>query len=413
MTPGALPAPILPVHPDSELLAESVEAPDLSRGRVLIVDDNRVNRNLLIAFLEHGGIRHIEQAEDGEDGLAKLASFKPDLVLLDLMMPHVDGFEMCRRLRTDPRWTSLPVLVQSSLNRSEDRARAFAAGATDYVSKPLNAVELMARVRIHLRKIALLRSLEQFRRRAEAELELARRMQERLMPPPERLTEVERTHGIGIAAHFAPSSELGGDFWGMQPLEGGRLSVHLVDFSGHGVGAALNTFRLHAICQQLAAVAPDADFDPSLRLAQINRRLCQLLPCGQFATMLVGVIDPAAGEFRYASAGSTRPMTWGPGDGEPVLGESAGLPLGLLASADYVVRTLPLPPGGRLFLYSDAAIEVPDGNDVLDDLGLARLVRRRLAMLDGKGFLDAVLDDLRACGPIEDDLTALVMTRNR
>lgn len=386
--------------------------PDLSRARVLLVDDNRVNRNLLAAYLEQAGIRHVEQAQDGEEGLAKLESFRPDLVLLDLMMPRVDGFEMCRRLRADPRWASLPVLVQSNLNRAEDRASAFAAGATDYVSKPLNAVELLARVRIHLRKLALLNSLEQFRRRAASELELARGMQQRLMPPPERLAEIERTHRIGIAAHFAPSSELGGDFWGLQRLSDGQLSVHLVDFSGHGVGAALNTFRLHAICQQLAAVAPGAGFDPAVRLAQINRRLCPLLPCGQFATMLIGVIDPAAGLFRYASAGSTRPMVWGPGDRQPVSGDSAGLPLGLLAEADYEVRTLPLPPGGRLFLYSDAAVEVPVGSGVLDDDGLARLVADRLEITDVRTFLDAVLADLRSCGPIEDDLTALVLGRN-
>ncbi len=156
----------------------------------------------------------MEQAGDGNDGLARLDSFQPDLVLLDLMMPHLDGFEMCRRLRADPRWKGLPVLVQSSLNRAEDRARAFAAGATDYVAKPINAVELLARVRIHLQKRALLRDLEQYHARAESELALARSMQERLMPGPARLAELRDALGVSIDAHFAPSSELGGDFWG-------------------------------------------------------------------------------------------------------------------------------------------------------------------------------------------------------
>ncbi|MFC5354747.1 PP2C family protein-serine/threonine phosphatase [Azospirillum himalayense] len=389
------------------------EVPGLETARVLVVDDNRVNRHLLQALLERGGVTRIEMAEDGNDALARLDSFRPDLILLDLMMPNLDGFEMCRRLRALPAWKDLPVLVQSSLNRAEDRAKAFAAGATDYVTKPINAVELLARVRIHLQNRALLHDLQRFRERTESELSLARKMQERLMPSPGRLAEMEAAAGVGIAAHFAPSSELGGDFWdlrhdGGEPGRGrGRTMLYMVDFSGHGVGAALNTFRLHAICQQMDV----SGLTPGEFLSTVNRRLCALLPNGQFATMLAGVVEPAEDRFVYASAGSTRPMVWAPGDAEPLLGDSAGLPLGLLASAEYEERSLPLPPGGRLFLYSDGAIEIAVGNDVLDEPGLAALVAERMGETDSGRFLDGLLDRLRAIGPIDDDLTALLLTR--
>ncbi|TWA67122.1 sigma-B regulation protein RsbU (phosphoserine phosphatase) [Azospirillum brasilense] len=391
------------------------EVPGLDTARVLVVDDNRVNRHLLQALLERGGVTRIEMAEDGNDALARLDSFRPDLILLDLMMPNLDGFEMCRRLRALPAWKDLPVLVQSSLNRAEDRAKAFAAGATDYVTKPINAVELLARVRIHLQNRALLHDLQRFHERTESELSLARKMQERLMPSPERLAEVEAAAGVGIAAHFAPSSELGGDFWDLrhdaaEPGQGqgqGRTMLYMVDFSGHGVGAALNTFRLHAICQQMDM----SGLTPAAFLSTVNRRLCALLPNGQFATMLAGVVEPAENRFVYASAGSTRPMVWAPGDAEPLLGDSAGLPLGLLASAEYEERVLPLPPGGRLFLYSDGAIEIPVGSDVLDEPGLAALVTERMEEADSARFLDGLLERLRAIGPIDDDLTALLLTR--
>ncbi|PWC34290.1 SpoIIE family protein phosphatase [Azospirillum sp. TSO35-2] len=379
----------------------------LESARVLVVDDNRINRHLLLALLERGGITLVEQAEDGQDALTRMEHFKPDLVLLDLMMPHMDGFEMCRRLRADPRWKALPVLVQSSLNRAEDRARAFAAGATDYVTKPINAVELLARVRIHLRKRALLRDLEQYHSRTEAELALARNMQVRLLPGPDRLAELEAATGVAVDAHFAPSSELGGDFWGIERLPGGRIAVYLVDFSGHGVGAALNTFRLDAICRQVGTTA----LTPAEFLAAVNRRLCGLLPSGQFATMLTGLIDPVAGVFHYASAGSTAPMLWLPGDAAPRLGDGTGLPLGLLPSASYDSRQMPLPPGARLFLYSDAAIEIPVGTDVLDETGLAAMIARRIDEPDSGRLLAGLLEELRATGPIDDDLTALLLTR--
>ncbi len=154
------------------------------------------------------------------------------------------------------------------------------------------------------------------------------------------------------------------------------------------------------------ACAAPVDF-----LAAVNTRLCALLPSGQFATMLAGVIDRTAGVFHYASAGATAPMVWGPGDAEPRLGDGTGLPLGLLSSMRHEPRSLPLPPGGRLFLYSDAAIEIPHGEDVLDEAGLVAMVRRRMGETDGARFLGGLLDELRATGPIDDDLTALLLTR--
>lgn len=378
-------------------------------ARVLVVDDNRVNRHLLSALLERGGISRIETAEDGNQALAKVEVFQPDLVLLDLMMPHLDGFEVCRQLREDGRYKDLPVLVQSSLSRAEDRAKAFAAGVTDYVTKPINAVELLSRVRIHLENRVLLNSLQLYRRRAEAELALARQMQERLLPSRRHLAQIQSDVGISLSAHFEPSSELGGDFWGLRRDGQGRLVVWLVDFSGHGVGAALNTFRLHAILKQMDVSV----FDPASFLAAVNQRLCPLLPFGQFATMLAGVIDHDGDQFRYATGGTTRPLAWGPGETAPRFWESSGLPLGILPSAQYENRTLPLPAGGRLFLYSDAATELMVGDGVLDEEGLAEIVVASMGEADNDRFMERLLAGLAAVGPFDDDLTALILTRLR
>jgi phosphoserine phosphatase RsbU/P len=384
----------------------------LTAARVLVVDDNRVNRHLLSALLERAGVGHIEHAADGREGLAKLETFPADLILLDLMMPNMDGFEMCRLVRADPRWVNIPVLVQSSLSRAEDRTRAFSVGATDYVSKPLNASELVARSRIHLENRALLRDLQAFHKRTEAELALAWRMQERLLPTSWRLQALKDEGGLKVASRFVPSSELGGDIWDFRYDDRGRPVVFVADFSGHGVGAALNTFRLHTITQQMEL----ADFSPAEFLAQVNQRLTGLLQFGQFATMLVGVFDYEANAFRYASAGSTKPMVWLPGQETPVLGESAGLPLGLSPTATYDEREMLFPVGGRLMLYSDAAIEIPVDDDVLDDGGLARLASARLSASDAgddERFLDEVIADLRDIGEIDDDLTMVLIRRER
>jgi len=347
-------------------------------------------------------------AEDGIDALAKIEESAPDLILLDLMMPKMDGFEMCRLVRTDPARRDLPILVQSSLSGSDDRKRAFSAGATDFVTKPINATELLSRVRIYLENQALLRDLQEYRRRRQTELALARSMQERLLPPASRLAQARRDLGLSLSAHFEPSSELGGDFWDLRRDDRDRLIVWLVDFSGHGVGAALNTFRLHAILRQMDLT----NFDPAEHLREVNERVCPLLKNGQFATMLVGVVDQATDTFHYASAGAPAPMVWQPHDELPEFGDSSGLPVGILASARYQNRDLALPLGGRLFLYSDGASELWTSDDtVLGEEGLLELVQRHMHQPDDNRFLDGVLDSLAELGSFNDDVTALVLTR--
>lgn len=399
----------MPALPDS---ASPTLLDGVNNARILVVDDNRINRNLLIALLERGGFRNIATAGDGVEMLACIPEFRPDLLLLDLMMPNLDGFEACRRLRAIPDYRDMPVLVQSSLSRAEDRARAFAMGATDYVTKPLNPAELLSRVRIHLENRAMLRRLQLYRQRAEAELTLAQYMQEGLLPPPALLTRLEQQTGVRVSAHFAPSSELGGDYWDVRVDATGRLIVWLVDFSGHGVGAALNTFRLHTLLRPLTFDS----FDPATFLATINQKLCPLLPRGQFATMLAGIIDPAHDHFLYASAGATRPMSWTPGDSCPHSGDSSGLPLGLLPGATYENRITPLPPQGRLFLYSDAAVELPlhdNPNSVLDEDGLIATVAALLHNPDDTVFLPRLMEALAGKGHFDDDLTAVLLTRRR
>jgi len=175
------------------MTGSSFASVNIRHSRILVVDDNRVNRHLLMAVLQRAGFPNVGMAEDGIDALARIGEGAPDLILLDLMMPRMDGFEVCRQVRANPAWKDLPILVQSSLSGSEDRKHAFSAGATDFVTKPINATELLSRVRIHLENQALLRDLQGYRSRRQTELALARSMQERLLPPPSRLAQASIT----------------------------------------------------------------------------------------------------------------------------------------------------------------------------------------------------------------------------
>jgi sigma-B regulation protein RsbU (phosphoserine phosphatase) len=386
-----------------------------SNARIMVVDDNQLNITLISALLRKSGLRNIETAANSEEALHRIETAPPDLLLLDIMMPGLSGFDVCALLRKDPRFATLPIIMQTALNRPEDRAHAFSVGATDYIVKPLNPAELLARVRIHLENQALIRDLSLYRRRTSRELEMARSMQIRMLPSAaERQVLAERC-GLSVFARFEPSSELGGDFWGMQPLDDGRALVYLMDFSGHGLNAALNTFRVHAMLRNWDF----QDKTPAAALSELNDALCPLLPSGQFATMLLGYFDPQTGSFSYASAAGTAPIALGPSLA-PTCGPNAGLPLGIVPNVTYDDHQLHLPPGSCLLLYSDAAIETEVDGTLWGEEGLLAFTveecERQMALgsHDPEEFLSRLSRRLHGprAQPLTDDLTALMLTRS-
>jgi class 3 adenylate cyclase/CheY-like chemotaxis protein len=142
---------------------EGLPADAMTAGRVLVVDDTAANANLLADLLRHHGF-HALTAHDGEAALAAVASHAPDLVLLDVVMPGMDGFETCRRIRADAGNAMLPVVLVTALESKEDRIRGIDAGADDFLSKPINVHELLGRVRSLLRIKRLYETVERQRR---------------------------------------------------------------------------------------------------------------------------------------------------------------------------------------------------------------------------------------------------------
>lgn len=379
----------------------------LSDCRVLIVDDNPFNRKSLALVIRRAGITEVAFAGDGVEGLVMVDRFRPDLVLLDVDMPVMDGLEMCRTLRRSATHEELPVLFQTALDSDEEQVRCFEAGGSDFISKPIKPGECVARVRHQLEKRKLFADLAAFRRRVERELSHARAMQHSLLPESRRLTAVAERYGLILDAHFETSSELGGDFWGVYPLDDRRVGFLIVDFAGHGITAAINTFRLHTLIDRL----PMQHAAPSQWLAQLNGALKDVLPVGQFATAFLAILDLATDTLTYAAAGAPNPVL---GIGSDIqLLDSAGLVLGASRRAQYADRSHRLPRGGFLFLYSDALIECggeaqpPIGRNGVPDLVRGALAENRLHPLGP--MLDRFY--ARTTQPLRDDLTAVWIAR--
>jgi phosphoserine phosphatase RsbU/P len=317
---------------------------------ILVVDDTDFNRTLITAMLRQAGFLRIQHAVDGIDALQKIADELPDLVILDIVMPGLDGFEVCRNLRADPRFADLPVLVQTALSNTEDRNKAFQLGTTDLITKPIDRNELLARVRIHLENRVLIQDLQLYRARLESELGMAREMYNHLLPTASLFDQISRDSGVRIRHHTAVSSELGGDLWGIIPLPEQRFGLYLLDMTGTGVSAALNAFRMHTVLHELVSLADD----PSRFLREVNARAVDLFESDERASLTYGVVDPTAGTFTYTTAASGRPILLRSGQVTAELGEADGASVGECASSTFPAHVLPFGSGARLLLYNNA-----------------------------------------------------------
>ncbi|HMP04995.1 MAG TPA: response regulator [Lacipirellulaceae bacterium] len=139
---------------------------DTSRDRVLIADDNEANVELLEAYLSDMDVE-LAVAVDGQDTLDKAASFQPHLILLDVMMPKLSGFEVCQKLKSDPDTRRIMILMVTALNEHGDMERAVEAGTDDFLSKPVNKEALVKRVENMLKLRNVTDELERLRRYIE------------------------------------------------------------------------------------------------------------------------------------------------------------------------------------------------------------------------------------------------------
>lgn len=259
------------------------------------------------------------------------------------------------------------------------------------------------------RNAILVDQLAVFHDRVTRECLLASEMQQKLLP---QAADIERTmegSGLEIASFYRASEELSGDLWGCRQVGPNQIGVYIVDFTGHGIAASLNTAQFHAMLQ-------NAELDwhnPADLLQEVNRRLCATLSTGTFATMLYGVCDTSNGQFRYASAGAPRPLHGHAGYVESVSSlESSGLPVGVTEAVVYEERVIAMEPGSFVLLYSDALIETP--NPVAPCFDLKRLIAW-VSIEAGQDRITQLVPNLsanllaRAGGPLQDDLTMVCL----
>ena len=362
---------------------------------ILIVGDAPLGNGLIVRILRRAGFADIDTVE-GAQAMSRIEALKPDLVLIDSELLELDRIQLCVDIRSDPRFANLPIIVQTELGNRVDGPTLFAIKVSDILVKPINPNELVTRVANHLERVELLRELRQYHDRTREELGAARRMQLDLLPSLPIDHGMAAAHGLRVATFYRPSSEIGGDIWGVLPIDQSCFGVFLVDFAGHGVTAALNVFRLHALVLELKALHRS----PSALLGRLNDALVPVLPCGQFATFLYAVIDMAESSLQFASAGAPSPVLRLPDGSPPRLLDSAGIPLGVMPGSSYQQHEHRFDRGSMLLLFSDGLSEFPDENgERIGEQGLLQLVEHCEADLAP----DAVVTRVREAAGIDVD----------
>jgi phosphoserine phosphatase RsbU/P len=355
----------------------------LEKKTVLVVDDAPANIQVVNSILKD--ICRVRIATDGAKALVLAkAEAPPDLILLDVMMPGMDGYEVCTRLKADPATADIPVIFLTVQTESEDETHGFDVGAVDYIRKPFSPAVVKARVQTHL----VLRSIQEKLARQldelHKELETARQIQLSILP-----AHVPQIKGLDIAARYMAASSVAGDFYDFIVIDEQHLGILVADVSGHGMPAALISSMIKIA---LSTQVPNAA-DPAKVLFGLNQALCGKFD-EHFVTAAYLLIDLEKRTLTYAGAGHPPMWLWGPAMEGVREVEENGLFLGRFTWATYSSVELPLSRDTWILLYTDGVSEMANPAD--EEFGTTHFREFLLSSQSGSAthFADRLLAEL-------------------
>jgi phosphoserine phosphatase RsbU/P len=329
---------------------------------ILIVDDTPVNIGVISGALKDSYKTKV--ATNGEKALALAsAEEKPDLILLDIMMPGMDGYEVCSRLKANPATSEIPVIFLTGQTSAEDETRGFEVGAVDYVHKPFSPAVVNARVRSHILLREARAQLAAQLLALNNELEMARQIQLSILPH-----SIPKLPGLEIAARFLPMTSVAGDFYDFIQIDSKHIGILIADVSGHGLPSALIASMLQVSLTGQAGHASE----PSKVLAGLNRALCGKFT-HNFVTAAYIYVDLEKNLMRYAGAGHPPVLQWRNSTGKTAKVLENGLVLGMFEDAIYEALEFPLEPGDRYVLYTDGVPEAANPSE--EQFGVERFMR--------------------------------------
>lgn len=369
-------------------------------ANLLIVEDDPSTRIILEAILKKAG-HETQTASDGGEALTILNDSSPDVVISDINMPGTSGLELLSIMQSVERLRDIPVIILTGEEGEEVLSDAFERGAMDYLRKPINKIELLARTKSAIKLNAAMEARKRHEKELEKNLQLLRsdlraaaKVQQGLLPKPSLSIP-----GLDIAWHFRPCDDVGGDLFNIFYLSETEVAFYLLDVSGHGVSAALYAVSISTVLLQGMnnnGILVDGEDNPR-RPGEVVSRLNEMFPMdldtGKYFTMTYGVIDVENHTLYYTQAGHT-PTLHCLGDEVEVL-DKGDLPVGMMPGTEFTTLEYKLEPGSCLVLYTDGVVEAENsGGEFFGQERFVELVRSTSGQESGER-VDSIMQNVQ------------------
>lgn len=323
--------------------------------KVLVVDDEAFNVDYLIQELEDFGV-HTFSAEDGIEALKQIDEHSPDLVLLDIMMPKMDGFGVLAEMKSKAELRDIPVIVISAHRDMQHVLKGIEMGAEDYLPKPFDPLLLKARVNASLEKKRLRNVEKRYFESIERELQIGREIQQGFLPE-----EIEQPEGWEIATFFRAAREVSGDFYDVFSLGEGNVAFLVGDVTDKGVGAALYMALYRSLLRTALSGSGFAGQgtakDMSEAAAFVNSYICEVHHSKMYLTVFIAILEAKSGRLAYVNAGHDLPLLVR-GDGSIEELTPTGPAIGVFGDREFAVGETAIGGGDTLLVFTDGLTDI-------------------------------------------------------
>ena len=380
---------------------------------LLVVDDNEDNRYTLTRRLTREGYRNLTTATNGREALDLLQSKAFDLILLDIMMPDMNGYEVLERMKAAAELRNIPVIMISALSEIDSVIRCIELGAEDYLPKPFNPTLLRARVGASLEKKRLRDEVRASLTRLEQEMDAARKLQLGMLPLVFPACTPEQP--VEIHALMEPARDVGGDLYDFFHAAEHLFCFLVGDVSGKGAAAAMFMARTRSLVRmavQLWWRTSGDQLAPVRIIEAVNHEVCQNNRDRMFVTLFLGVLDTKTGVITYVNAGHLAPCVLHASGTIEFVSDKPAMPLAVRAAAAYRERTVTLLPGDSVFVFSDGVTEAMNVTDELYGNERLQADLRAASALTPEEMVRAIktkVDVFTAEAPQSDDVTMLAL----
>lgn len=410
--------------------------------RVLCIDDQQVILDILTRLLKKWDFQ-VMSAADGETGWRMIQEERPDIVLTDWLMPGLDGYEICRRIRSSDFPQYIYIILITGKNEKEDLVLGMEAGADDFITKPFDTGELKVRLQAAVRLINLQKELIQVNSELDEKNRQLNSMYESIRMDLEAAAQIQKTllpdRNVSLPGYnfdwlFLPSTFIAGDIFNIFQIGDNHLNFYLIDVSGHGIPAALLSTTLSRVLSPQSAIplyssviaTPNPGFErrknpmialnsPAEVAMALNKRFMSYDEYMQYFTMIYGTIDLQHQLVKVTQAGHPPPVYQSPDGISQIIG-GGGFPIGLVPDAEYTDVSFAFEPGGRLFLFSDGITECFGNNKTMfgmDALQNAIDTGRDMPLNEQMQQIREQITRFRGCDTFEDDISLLAIERSK